>query len=80
MTPLAGADLGLNSGPTLSAANPKTPATPLSVSIADIPSPTLQNIVSTVNLGRFFFMYLLLKDFCLKKQTHSKLCFLSTTE
>lgn len=51
MTPLAGAD----SSAALIAvggANPKTPGTPLSVAIADIPSPTLQNIVSTVNLGK----------------------------
>ncbi|KAI6187814.1 hypothetical protein M3Y98_00286100 [Aphelenchoides besseyi] len=50
MTPLAGADL--SSAREMPASNIPAlmPATPMSVSI-DVPSPTLQNIVSTVNLG-----------------------------
>lgn len=52
MTPLAGPnDFSLN----MPASNIPTimPATPMStaITLADIPSPTLQNIVSTVNLG-----------------------------
>lgn len=54
MTPLAGADsaAALAISGAIASTNLKTPGTPLSVAVADIPSPTLQNIVSTVNLGK----------------------------
>jgi len=54
MTPLAGKDGAGGINVTLPPSNIPAfiPATPMTVSQAiDVPSPTLQNIVSTVNLG-----------------------------
>ncbi|KAI1721312.1 transcription factor TFIID (or TATA-binding protein, TBP) domain-containing protein [Ditylenchus destructor] len=52
MTPLAGADMSVQHQNTMPASNipAMMPATPMSAAV-DVPSPTLQNIVSTVNLG-----------------------------
>ncbi|KAI6176650.1 hypothetical protein M3Y97_00821500 [Aphelenchoides bicaudatus] len=51
MTPLAGADIPSAREMPASNIPALMPATPMSTAIIDVPSPTLQNIVSTVNLG-----------------------------
>lgn len=58
MTPLAASNDFL---PNMPASNIPTimPATPMSTAVSvDVPSPTLQNIVSTVNLGSIIFSFL----------------------